>query len=116
MTAFRILLVLMFAVMSAYTAIVVSREGRGLVPVFVGDIAALTWRGQFNLDFITYLILSALWVCWRGGFTPLALALGAAASVLGIMFLAPYLLVALQRSGGDIRLLLLGVHAQRQAD
>lgn len=116
MTAFRIVLVLMFAVLSAYTAIVVSREGWWLVPVVVGDIGGLTWRGQFNLDFITYLILSAVWVCWRGGFTPLALALGAAASVLGIMFLAPYLLVALQRSGGDIRLLLLGVHAQRQAD
>lgn len=39
MTAFRLLLGTIFIVIAAYTAIVVSNHGLGLLPVFFGDIA-----------------------------------------------------------------------------
>lgn len=31
-----------------------------LFPVFFGDIAAMTWAGQFNADFTGFLLLSGL--------------------------------------------------------
>ena len=65
MTAFRLLLGTIFIVIAAYTAIVVSNHGLGLLPVFFGDIAKVAWPGQFNLDFMCFLALSALWLAWR---------------------------------------------------
>ncbi|MEM7546536.1 MAG: hypothetical protein AAF367_13445 [Pseudomonadota bacterium] len=50
----------------------------------MGDLASGNWRGQFNLDFLVYLILSGLWVAWRGGFSGQSIALGFMASVLGM--------------------------------
>ncbi|MEQ9448599.1 MAG: hypothetical protein RLN70_06775, partial [Rhodospirillaceae bacterium] len=74
-------------------------------------IAGMTWQGQFNTDFMMYLMLSGLWTAWRSGFTAGAVALGAVAAVLGILFLAPYLLYLSYRTKGDLRRLLLGIHA-----
>lgn len=64
MTAFRLLLATIFIVIAAYTAIVVSNHGLGLLPVFFGDIAKVAWPGQFNLDFMCFLALSPFG--WRG--------------------------------------------------
>ena len=65
MTAFRVLLVAMWVAIFGYTAIVVAHHGMGLFPVFFGDMAKMDWPGQFNLDFMCMLALSALWVAWR---------------------------------------------------
>ena len=111
MTLFRLFLAIAWGVLAAYTAIVISREGMDLLPVFFGDIAALTWSGQFNLDFLLMLTLSALWVAWRHRFSPAGLALGAIALVGGLLFLLPYLFVLSLRAGSDARSLLLGDHA-----
>lgn len=69
MTAFRVLLVAMWAAIFGYTAIVVANHGMGLLPVFFGDMAKMDWPGQFNLDFMCMLALSALWVAWRHHFS-----------------------------------------------
>ncbi|MEM7379083.1 MAG: hypothetical protein AAF460_16475 [Pseudomonadota bacterium] len=111
MNAFRTLVATLGAAVFVYTLLVVPTHGTALVPVFVSDLLALNWRGQFNLDFACYLVLSALWVAWRGGFSRAALVLAALASVGGMLFFTPYLLVATVRSRGDAALLLLGVHA-----
>jgi hypothetical protein len=50
----------------------------------------MTWSGQFNLDFMTFLGLSGIWVAWRHQFTGGAIALGVVAFFGGMMFLAPY--------------------------
>jgi hypothetical protein len=75
MTAFRALLVILWIVLAAYTAVVVSQHGIGLLPIFFGDIAAVAWPGQFNLDFLCFLILSAVWTAWRNAFSAGALLL-----------------------------------------
>jgi hypothetical protein len=64
--------------------------------------------GQFNLDFMGMLTLSALWVAWRHRFSKAGLGLGALAFFGGSLFLSIYLLVVSRQSGGDMKELLLG--------
>ena len=111
MLLFRILLVLILVVLSGYTAIVISSHGWNLLPIFFGDMALVGWPGQFNMDFMGFLILSALWTTWRHHFSPLGLALGLVAFFGGMVFLTTYLLTASYQVKGDFRALLLG--AQR---
>lgn len=108
MRAFRTLLVLMIAVLFAYTGIVGLHHGWNLFPVFFGDIAAMTWPGQFNLDFTCLLAFSGLWLAWRHHFSSTGILLGLLGGVGGTAVLAPYLLVASYQSAGDMRVVLLG--------
>jgi hypothetical protein len=103
----RLLLVLIFSAIALYTGAVIARHGIGLLPVFFGDMAQLGWPGQFNLDFMCLLALSALWVAWRHRFGAAGLGLGAAAFLGGALFLSVYLFVESFRAG-DVRGLLLG--------
>jgi hypothetical protein len=113
MMGFRILLVLMLLALPAYTGVVIANHGWNLLPVFFGDMAAMTWPGQFNTDFMGFLILSGLWTAWRHHFSPLGLLLGLIAVFGGMMFLTIYLLVVSLAAKGDVKVLLLG--AQRAA-
>ncbi len=113
MRQLRFVLMALFTAIFAYTVYTVSVYGWTLIPIFLGDLFSGTWRGQFNLDFLTYLWLSALWIAWRGGFTGGAIAIALAASVLGMIFFAPYVLYLTAQSGGDMRKLLLGMHAEK---
>jgi hypothetical protein len=99
----------MFVAVVVYTVPVASEQGLArLLPVFFGDIGTMDWPGQFNLDFLGMLMLSALWVSWRHQFTAAGLTLGVGALLLGAPFLCAYLLVTSLRVGGDVRKLLLG--------
>lgn len=111
MLGLRIFLVLFLLFLLAYTGIVVSDQGLGLIPIFFGDIAALTWPGQFNLDFLGFLLLSGLWVLWRNGFSALSFPLALFAALGGMVFLSIYLLFLLSRARGDFVHVLLGVHS-----
>jgi hypothetical protein len=108
MRAFRILLVGFIIAVISYTGVVISNHGWNLLPVFFGDIAAMTWPGQFNFDFLCFLILSGLWLAWRHRFSPVGLVLGLVGLLGGIMFLAPYLLIASFRADGDMKILFFG--------
>jgi hypothetical protein len=108
MTLFRLLLITIIAVVGAYTTITIANHGMGLFPIFFGDMADMTWRGQFNLDFLCFLIFSGFWVAWRHQFTVAGLVLGFAAFNLGAPFLAGYLLVVSYQTKGDIAAMLLG--------
>lgn len=108
MLLFRGLLILFFVVLAGYTAIVISNHGWNLLAVFFGDMQAMTWPGQFNLDFMGFLALSALWTAWRHSFSPLGLAMAIVAFLGGMAFLTIYLLVASYQVKGDLRALLLG--------
>jgi hypothetical protein len=108
MSAFRILLVIMFACIVGYTTIAIGNQGWNLFPVFFGDMAAMTWAGQFNLDFMCFLALSGLWLAWRHHFSPGGLTLGVLGFFGGIMVLAPYLFFASIKANGDMKELLLG--------
>lgn len=108
MTAFRILLALIFLVVVSYTVPVVAQHGLNLFPVFFGDIAKLGWPGQFNVDFSGFLTLSGLWLAWRHHFSPAGLALGVLGFFGGAPVLTAYLFVASLRANGDVATLLLG--------
>lgn len=108
MTAFRGFLMTAWTVLVVYTVVVVADHGMGLLPIFFGDMARMGWPGQFNLDFMILLMLSATWVAWRHRFSKVGLALGLVALFGGAGFLCPYLLLALGRANGDPRTLLLG--------
>lgn len=108
MAAFRAFLVAMFVVIAGYTLVVASNHGTNLLPVFFGDMAAMEWPGQFNLDFMCMLLLSGLWVSWRHRFSAAGLVLGLIAVFGGALFLSAYLLVASIRAKGDVGALLLG--------
>ncbi|NCN08927.1 MAG: hypothetical protein GW938_03670 [Leptospira sp.] len=108
MNVFRIILLLMTIAILTITLIVGLNHGWDLLTIFFSDIMALTWPGQFNFDFMCFLILSGLWVAWRNNFSTGGITLGLLASVAGIMFLAPYLLFLSYRSEGDMKVILLG--------
>jgi hypothetical protein len=108
MLGFRGLLVAMFGVLLVYTAVVIANHGWNLLSIFFGDMAAMTWPGQFNLDFMFMLVLSGLWVAWRHRFSAAGLVLGVIAVFGGALFLSIYLLVVSLRAKGDMHEVLLG--------
>ena len=108
MARFRLFLMLVFSVVTLYTGVVIMHHGMNLLPEFFGDMAALAWSGQFNLDFLCMLILSSLWVAWRHRFTPVGCVLGLLALFLGSFFLSLYLLVESHRCGNNVMTLLTG--------
>lgn len=93
MTMFRVWLALMLIVISVYTAITVQQYGWNLFTPFFSEMLTYSWFGQFNLDFMFMLSLSALWVSWRHRFSSTGLALGLLAFLGGILFLTVYLLM-----------------------
>jgi len=113
MAAFRMLLIAMAVVLAAYTAIVISNHGLGLLPVFFGDMATMGWPGQFNLDFMFMLALAAIWVAWRHEFSAAGFALGALAFFGGALFLTIYLLIVSMQVQGDVHRMLLGSRRSR---
>lgn len=60
MKAFRTLLLASWPLLTVYTTLVIADHGWGLLRVFFGDMRAMGWPGQFNLDFTILLALSAL--------------------------------------------------------
>ncbi len=88
---------------------VVASYGPSFLPTFISDITAVTWNGQFNLDFLGYLLISALWVAWRHGFSAAGIVLALIASVGGMLSFGPYLLYA-TLNAGDLKTVALGVN------
>jgi hypothetical protein len=107
-TAFRILLIVLWATIVGYTAVVIANHGISLLDVFFGDMATMGWAGQFNLDFMSLLTLSGLWVAWRHQFSTAGMALGALAFFGGGLFLTTYLFIVSVQTGGDMTEVLLG--------
>lgn len=90
------------------TLLALQREGAGLFQVFISNIRAGGWNGQFNADFTCYLVLSGLWLMWRNHFRPSAILLGLAAAILGIILFAPYMVFLLYREKGNLVKVLVG--------
>jgi hypothetical protein len=111
--AFRVYLVAMILFLGTYTLGVGLNHGWNLLPVFFGDMASMTWPGQFNADFMTFLSLSGLWIAWRHHFSAGGVALGLVAVLGGMMVLAPCLLYWSFRTRGDVKALLLGEQRAR---
>lgn len=104
----KILLAIQAITLFVYTLFCFQREGADLLSVFVNNIAALGWNGQFNLDFSCYLVLSGLWIVWRNNFSLKSFFIAIAASIVGIMVFAPYFLFLLIKEKGDLEKTLIG--------
>ncbi|UNU44440.1 hypothetical protein EAO27_18295 [Sphingopyxis sp. YF1] len=108
MLYFRCFLVAVLLAIIAYTSVTISHHGWNLLPIFFGDMMAMTWPGQFNFDFFTFLLLSGLWTAWRNEFRPAAIGLALGATFGGMLFLSAYLLYLSYRTSGNIAAVLLG--------
>ncbi|MCW1958013.1 MAG: hypothetical protein KIH64_005600 [Mycobacterium sp.] len=108
MTLFRVFLAACLTAILVYTGVTIANHGANLLPIFFGDMAKMEWPGQFNLDFMTFLLLAGIWVAWRDHFSPGGMALGVVAVFGGMLFLSAYLLVHSVKTGGDVKALLLG--------
>lgn len=114
MTLFRVFLATCLIAIVSYTSVTIANHGPNLLPIFFGDMAKMEWPGQFNLDFMTFLLLAGIWVAWRHHFSPSGIALGVVAVFGGMLFLSAYLLVHSAKTGGDVKALLLGETRARQ--
>lgn len=108
MSLLRLYALIFLIVLTVYTGIVIANHGANLVPIFFNDMRAMAWPGQFNLDFMGFLILSALWVGWRHEYSLTGWLLTPLALFGGMMFLTVYLLVISFRVNGDLKALLIG--------
>lgn len=103
-----VLLSLQTLVLGWYTYWALKSQGPNLFAVFIANLRDLQWNGQFNLDFSCYLVLSGLWIAWRNKFSAGAVLCGTLAAVIGILFLAPYLMYLLAQEKGDLTRVLNG--------
>ncbi len=108
MLALRVLLISIVVVLLVYTGFVGASQGWNFMPVFIQDILAVKWPGQFNLDFACVLLLAALWLAWRHRFSPVGIVLGLLTLLAGSPMLCTYLLVSSLQAQGDVKVLLLG--------
>lgn len=115
MRPFYLILIILWGVLLFYTARVIAEQGLNLFPYFFGDIARGTWPGQFNLDFLMMLFLSASWTAWRNRFSGAGIALAIAAFFGGAGFLLPYLTYLAWKHDGVTSDILLGRHAKDSA-
>ncbi|CAM9312523.1 unnamed protein product [Ectocarpus sp. 4 AP-2014] len=96
-----------------YVQTVIAIVGHGwLWPIVCfQDLTAKNWRSQFDSDFVVYLILSSCWIVWREGSKIKSYFNGFLNMSLGGMFGFPYLLIATYSAKGDIKKVVLGIHA-----
>lgn len=108
MNSLRVALVGSWAILSSYTIRAISSTGITQAgPTYFGDLQH-PWRGQFNVDFLCYLSLIAIWITYREKHIWRGLLFAMLEFTFGNMFLAPYLIVESFRVNGDISLLLTG--------
>ena len=108
MRPFYLLLMVLWGALAFYTGRVIIEHGWNLFPIFFGDMGSWTWAGQFNLDFMMMLFLSASWTAWRNKFSVTGLLLAVAAFLGGAGFLLPYLTYLGWKHQGDTADVLLG--------
>lgn len=114
MRLLRGFLLLTTVLIYAVTVIAAVNYGINWPAVYFTDLVVMNWRSQFNTDFLTYLLLSALWISWREGFTLKGHVYGFLNVFWGGMFTFPYLLYATYQAKGNASALLLGVHAMQE--
>lgn len=108
MPLFRTFLMVFLVALAGYTAVTVSIDGWNLIPIFFGDMLEMRWPGQFNFDFMGFLLLSAIWTAWRNDFSVAGLGLAVIASVGGMLFLTIYLLVLSYQTKGNTKEMMFG--------
>ncbi|HVL00905.1 MAG TPA: DUF1475 family protein [Dongiaceae bacterium] len=110
MNALKILLVVLWVLLTGITIYAIQTLGSEAGMVFLSDFLH-PWRAQFNTDFVIHLLLFVVWVVWREESKAVGI-VSAALCLLGGLFTLLYLLFAVYRADGEPKKLLLGVHAK----
>ena len=110
MAMLRFFLLVSTILIYVFTYFAVAAQGINWPAVAFGDILALNWRSQFDVDFVIHLLLLATWISWREGFSMKGHVFGFLSIVMGGMFSFPYLLSAIYVAKGDPKRILLGDH------
>ena len=108
MTTLRMFLLVSTVTIYLFTYFAIAAQGINWPAVAVGDILALNWRSQFDVDFIIHLLLLATWISWRESFSIKGHVFGFLSIVMGGMFSFPYLLYATYLAKGNPKGVLLG--------
>jgi hypothetical protein len=109
-SALILLLLFQTLLLLVYTPLAIQHEGIDFVRIAAAHIASFTWSGQFSLDFLCYLVLSALWILWRNQYKLPGIVAALAALAAGILFFAPYLIYLIYQEEGDLSKILIGRH------
>jgi hypothetical protein len=107
---FILLLILQTLGIVVYSMFSFINEGPNLFAVFFDNLKSLNWNGQFNLDFMSYLTISGIWIMWREKFSLTSIITGISAMILGILFFAPYLIFLFYKENTSIKKVLIGKH------
>ncbi|MEM7660596.1 MAG: hypothetical protein AAF399_31120 [Bacteroidota bacterium] len=107
-TPLKIILAVQTIGLLIYTFFTIQRDGANFFGAALEFATSLTWMGQFSLDFACYLILSTLWIMWRGKYSWQSLVIGSLAGILGIIVFAPYVFWLLVQEKGDLVRVLIG--------
>lgn len=111
MNIFRLTLVVGWCVVFALALIATVELGLAeAVSIFFSDLAN-PWRAQFNVDLGLHLLLVAAWIVYRSPSLMAGLLFGALAIMAGGIFTFAYLVAVSLKARGDMRKILLGVHA-----
>jgi hypothetical protein len=106
--ALRMLLLISTVTIYLLTYFAFAAQGINWPAVALADISALNWRTQFDIDLIIHLLLLAVWISWREGFSLKGHVFGLLSIVMGGMFSFPYLIYATYAAKGDPKGVLLG--------
>lgn len=115
MNGFRVFLIVILVTIVVYTVPVLLNHGLTLMHIFFGDILKMGWPGQFNLDFLGFLFMSAFWTAWRNHYSISGLGLAILALFFGAPFLTIYLLFLSFKTNGDAKVMLLGEQRAKTA-
>jgi len=105
---FKVLMVTLTLTLAVYTGMVIQKEGMNFFTIFIENILAITWNGQFHFDFMCYLLLSGVWIMWRDRFSFSSMGIACGAMVIGFIFLAPYVLYLVAKENGNFKKVLTG--------
>lgn len=108
MTILRAFLLASTVAIYLLTYFAIAAYGINWPAIAAGDILALNWRSQFDVDFAIHLLLLATWISWREGFTLRGHIFGFLSIVMGGMFSFPYLIHASYVSKGNPTKIVLG--------
>lgn len=108
MVALRVFLLIWLVLMLAYTGTVIAHVGADFLTPFNAAVARFGWEGQFGLDLLGFLVVTASWITWRQGASAMSLLTALLVVSAGMIGVALYLLIVSMSARGDMKVLLLG--------
>ncbi|MFY0729680.1 hypothetical protein [Pseudomonas sp. NFX15] len=108
MNFFRLSLIAGWLAIIIISFVAFNQDGLIAGEQFVADITTLSWRSQFNVDFLVHLVLFSAWVAWRHRFSALGIVLSISCVLGGGVISIAYIFLLTITCKGNMRQILLG--------